>query len=126
MNKGLFIQALVKFIAGILLVGMMIFLPAGSFAYWQGWLIPDWCVWIAAVAFLGSYILYGEVLRENTYLFLSMQLILASPISFLIMLGYIPAIAKRIRNEEMVLEEGLDGYKEYRQRVKYKVFPGVW
>ena len=55
-----------------------------------------------------------------------MPLVLASPLSFLIMLLYIPLIAKRIKNEEMVLEEGLEGYKEYKQKVKYKVIPFVW
>ena len=59
-------------------------------------------------------------------LFLAMPLVLASPISFFIMLGYIPAIAKRIRNEEQVLEEGLEGYKEYKTKVKYKVIPWIW
>ena len=43
-----------------------------------------------------------------------------------IMLAYIPIIAKRIRNEEKVLEEGLPGYKEYKQKVKYKVIPFIW
>ena len=62
----------------------------------------------------------------STILFLAMPLVLASPISFLIMLGYIPVIAKRIRNEEAVLEEGLAGYKEYKTRVKYKIIPFVW
>ena len=42
------------------------------------------------------------------------------------MLLYIPLIAKRIKNEEIVLEEGLEGYKEYKQRVRYKVIPFVW
>ena len=46
--------------------------------------------------------------------------------SFLIMLVYIPIIAKRIRYEEKVLEEGLPGYKEYKQKVKYKVIPFIW
>jgi len=50
----------------------------------------------------------------TTVLFLAMPLVLASPISFFIMLGYIPVIAKRIRNEEKVLEEGLEGYSEYK------------
>ena len=53
-------------------------------------------------------------------------LVLASPWSFLIMLLYIPIIAKRIRNEEAVLEQGLEGYKEYKERVKYKVIPFIW
>ena len=223
MNKHLLTQALIKFLAGILLIGLLVFLPAGSVAYWQGWLLmgvlfvpmfiagivmlvkspdllskrlnakekessqktvvalsgllfiisfvtaglnwrlnwwilPDWAVWIAAALFILSYILYAEVLRENEYLsrtievqegqkvidtglygivrhpmymttvimFLSMPLVLGSPISFMIMLGYIPVIAKRIWNEEIVLSEGLDGYKEYMKRVKYKVVPFIW
>ena len=108
--------------------------------------------------FLICYLLYAEVLRENTYLsrtievqenqkvidtglygvvrhpmymattvlFLAMPLVLASPVSFLIMLLYMPLIAKRIKNEDMVLEEGLEGYKEYKQKVKNKVIPFIW
>ena len=124
-----------------------------------GWcVLPDWAVWASAGLFLVCYLLYAEVLRENTFLsrtievqenqkvidtglygivrhpmymattvlFLAMMLVLASPFSFLIMLLYIPLIAKRIKNEEMVLEEGLEGYKEYRQKVKYKVIPIIW
>ena len=122
------------------------------------WVLPDWVVWVAAILFLSSYLLYTEVMRENTYLsrtveiqenqkvidtglygivrhpmymattalFLTMPLVLASPISFLIMLGYIPVMAKRIRNEEAVLENGLVGYKDYKKHVKYKVIPLVW
>lgn len=223
MNSNLLVQALVKLSAGIILVGLMVFLPAGSFGYWQGWLLmgvlfvpmliagvvmmvknqgllrkrldakekeaeqkrvvalsgvlfmisfvtaglnwkygwwmlPEWVVWVAAAIFILSYILYAEVLRENEYLsrtievqkgqkvidtglygmvrhpmylatvimFLSMPLVLGSPISFVIMIGYFPVIAKRIRNEEMVLAAGLDGYKEYQIRVKYKVIPFIW
>ena len=36
------------------------------------------------------------------------------------------AIAKRIRNEEQVLEEGLPGYLEYKEKVKYRLFPYLW
>jgi len=219
----LFFQALTKFLLGVIVFGLLIFLPAGSLHYWQGWLLmgilfvpmfvaglilmvknpellrkrlnakeeekeqksvvalsgmmfvvafvvaglnwrfqlvmlSEWAVWLAAALFLFCYVLYAEVLRENTYLsrtievqedqkvidtglygivrhpmytatiilFLSMPLVLASPISFLIMLLYIPLIAKRIRNEEAVLEEGLKGYREYKQRVKYKVLPYIW
>ena len=53
-------------------------------------------------------------------------LVLASPWSLLIMLLYIPIIAKRIRNEEAVLEQGLEGYTEYKQKVRNKVIPLVW
>ncbi|MBP5676180.1 MAG: isoprenylcysteine carboxylmethyltransferase family protein [Bacteroidales bacterium] len=223
MEKGLLTQALAKFFLGVILLGVLIFLPAWSLRYWQGWLLmgilfvpmfiaglvmmvknqdllrkrlnakeeeeeqktvvklsgllfilafvvaglnwrfgwwvlPDWAVWVAAGVFLASYILYAEVLRENTYLsrtievqenqkvidtglygivrhpmymattvlFLAMPLVLASPISFIIMLGYIPVIAKRIKNEEKVLEEGLEGYVEYKKKVKYRILPFIW
>jgi protein-S-isoprenylcysteine O-methyltransferase Ste14 len=223
MDKGLLTQSLTKFFLGVILLGILLFLPAGSFRYWQGWLLmgilfvpmfaaglvlmarnpellrkrlnarekeaeqktvvalsgmlffaafvvaglnwrfdlwvlPDWAVWVAAGLFLASYLLYAEVLRENTYLsrtievqegqkvidtglygivrhpmymattvlFLSMPLVLASPLSFLIMLGYIPVIAKRIRNEEAVLEDGLEGYRDYEKRVKYRIIPHIW
>ena len=134
------------------------FVVAGLNWRFGWWVLPDWAVWVAAAIFLICYLLYAEVLRENTYLsrtievqenqkvidsglygivrhpmymattllFLSMPLVLASPVSFLIMLFYLPLIAKRIKNEESVLEEGLEGYKEYKQRVKYKVIPFVW
>ena len=74
--------------------------------------------------------LYG-IVRHPMYmstllLFLSMPLVLGSVISFVIMLAYIPIISMRIRNEEQVLEEGLEGYKEYKQRVRYKVIPLIW
>ena len=120
--------------------------------------MPDWAVWVAAGLFLASYLLYAEVLRENTYLsrtievqenqkvidtglygivrhpmymattvlFLAMPLVLASPFSFFIMLLYIPVIAKRIKNEENVLEEGLEGYSDYKKRVKYRILPYIW
>ena len=124
-----------------------------------GWTnMPNWVVWVATGLFMLSYLLYAEVLRENTYLsrtievqedqkvidtglygivrhpmymatlvlFLSMPLVLGSLYSFIIMLVYIPIIAKRIRNEEKVLEEGLPGYKDYKQKVKYKVIPFIW
>jgi protein-S-isoprenylcysteine O-methyltransferase Ste14 len=74
--------------------------------------------------------LYGIVRHpmymSTLFLFLAMPLVLGSLISFLIMLLYIPIIAKRIRNEEQVLEEGLQGYTEYKQKVKYKVIPFIW
>ena len=219
----LFLQATGKFLLGVIIVGLLLFLPAGSLHYWQGWLLmgilfvpmfcaglvmmvknpdllrkrlnakeeekdqktvvklsgllfiaafvvaglnwrfgwcvlPDWAVWGSAALFLICYLLYAEVLRENTYLsrtvevqenqkviytglygivrhpmymattvlFLAMPLVLASPISLLIMLLYLPLVGKRIKTEETVLEEGLDGYKEYMQRVKYKVIPLIW
>lgn len=212
-----------KFIAGLLLVGLLLFVPAGTVAFWQAWLLigilfvpmfiaglvmmkrspellqkrlnvreeqreqrvvillsgimflvafvvaglnhrfswfilPAWVSYAAAVIFLLAYALYAEVLRENVYLsrtievqenqkvidtglygivrhpmylctvilFLAMPLVLGSPISFVIMMAYLPIIAGRIRNEEQVLENGLEGYSDYKRRVRYKVIPYVW
>ena len=219
----MFFQAIFKFISGLILVGALLFLPAGTIRYPGAWLLiivlflpmfiaglvmmrknpellrkrlnvkeeqaeqktvillsaimflsafiaaglnfrygwivlPFWTSCAATAVFLLGYILYAEVLRENVWLsrtvevqkdqkvvdtglygvvrhpmymatlllFLSMPLILVSPISFIIMLMYIPIIAKRIRNEETVLEEGLEGYTEYKRKVKYKVIPFIW
>ena len=74
--------------------------------------------------------LYG-IVRHPMYsatllMFLSIPLILGSIISFAIMLAYIPIIAVRMNSEEKVLEEGLEGYKEYKQKVRYKVIPFIW
>ena len=149
-------QRSVVALSGLMFLAAFIF--AGlSFRF--GWLMLPFPVSIAAaVVFLAGYVMYAEVLRENTYLsrtievqedqkvidtglygvvrhpmylatvilFLSMPLILGSVISFLIMLFYIPIIAKRIRNEEQVLEEGLPGYPEYKEKVKYRLIPFLW
>ena len=223
MDLELFRQAMVKVLGGMLLVGLLLFLPAGSLHYRQAWLLmgvlfvpmlaagfvmlfksPEllrkrlsakeeqgeqrtvvalsgllfiaafvlaglnwrfgWLVlprvvsWAAALVFLLGYVLYAEVLRENIWLsrtvevqegqkiidtglyglvrhpmymstlllFLSMPLILGSLYSFLLMLLYVPIIAKRIRNEEQVLEQGLAGYTDYKRRVRYRIIPFVW
>jgi len=223
MDAKLFCQAITKFIIGLVMVGVLIFLPAGSFMYWQGWLLigilfvpmfiaglimmkkspellrkrlnvkeeeteqktvimlsgimflaafvvaglnfrfgwsvlPEWVSYAGAIIFLAAYALYAEVLRENAYLsrtvevqqdqkvidtglygvvrhpmymstlllFLAMPLVLGSIISFVITLAYIPIIAKRIGNEEKVLEDGLPGYAEYKNKVKRKVVPFIW
>ncbi|MBR4700848.1 MAG: isoprenylcysteine carboxylmethyltransferase family protein [Oscillospiraceae bacterium] len=39
MDAKLFSQAIVKFLSGLLLVGLLLFLPAGTFAFRQGWLL---------------------------------------------------------------------------------------
>ena len=74
--------------------------------------------------------MYG-VIRHPMYsstliMFISMGGVLGSPISLAILLLYIPIIAKRIRNEESVLIEGLAGYREYRKKVRYKIIPFIW
>ncbi len=223
MDKKLFIQAMTKFISGLFLVSILLFLPAGTLAFPQAWLLiavlflpmalagavmmrwspdllrkrlnmkekqeeqkgviffsslmflaafilaglnyrfqwfmlPLWISYVAAAIFLVGYLLFAEVLRENAYLsrtveiqedqkvidtglygivrhpmymstlilFLAMPLILGSPLSFIIMLLYIPIIGVRMNNEEKVLEEGLKGYTEYKNRVRYRVIPFIW
>ena len=223
MDIKLFFQALLKFFIGALLVGLLIFLPALTFSYVQGWILmgilfvpmfvagiimmfispdllrkrlnakekesdqktvlvlsglmfiaaftaagisyrfdflvlPMWASYVAAGVFLIAYLLYAEVLRENAYLsrtievqenqkvistglygvvrhpmymttlflFLSMPIVLGSIISFGIMLFYIPIIVIRIKNEEKVLTEGLDGYAEYKKKVRYRLIPFIW
>ena len=120
--------------------------------------MPRWSVFLGTAVFLAAYLLYAEVLRENAYLsrtmevqdgqkvvspglygivrhpmyaatlflFLSMPFILGSPVSFVIMLVYVPIICKRIRNEENVLLEGLSGYPEYCRKVRWRLLPHVW
>lgn len=223
MTAKLFIQAITKFISGIILVGVLLFLPAGTFSFFNGWLfvgvlfvpmffagivmmfknpgllksrlnakekqqdqslvvklsglmflagfivaglgvrfnwyiLPTPIVIGATVMFLVAYILYAEVLRENTYLsrtvevqenqrvidtglygiirhpmysvtlllFLSMPLVLGSIYSFLIFLVYPFIIVKRIKGEEEFLEKELDGYCEYKQKVRYRLIPFIW
>ena len=74
--------------------------------------------------------LYGFV-RHPMYastilLFLSIPLVLGSFVSFLIFLIYPVIIAKRIKNEEKVLEQGLKGYLEYKKKVKHRLIPFIW
>jgi len=219
----LFFQAIIKFILGVLIIGMLIFMPANTMNYWNGWLfmgllfipmfiagivmmikspnllkkrlnakeneseqkqvivlsgimflvgfiiaglnyrynwivLPNSVVIVSSIIFILAYILYAEVLRENAYLsrtievqenqkvvdtglygivrhpmyaitiflFLSMPLVLGSIISFVIFLAYPFIIVKRIKNEEEVLERELDGYKDYKKKVKYKMIPFIW
>lgn len=74
--------------------------------------------------------LYG-IVRHPMYaatvlLFLAMPLVLGSPFAFLIMLAYLPLLVVRVRNEERVLEEQLDGYQRYEQKVAWRLIPHIW
>lgn len=223
MDKKLFVQAIAKFLLGFVAVGLLIFVPAGSLEYWNGWLLmailfipmfiagivlmtinpdllrkrlhakekeseqktailcsgimflcgfvlagfnyrfgwitmPKWLMIAASVVFLFAYAMYAEVLRENAYLsrtievqenqrvidtglygvvrhpmysmtvflFLSMPLVLGSPLTFVVFLVYPFILAKRIQNEEQVLERELEGYADYKNQVKYKMLPFIW
>jgi protein-S-isoprenylcysteine O-methyltransferase Ste14 len=219
----LFVNALTKYLMGLLLVGALLFLPAGTLNYLNGLLfigllfvpmlllgivllfkspellkkrlsakeeentqkgvvavsgllfvagfvvagldyrfgwseMPIWAVAAASVVLLVSYALYAEVMRENVYLsrtvevqenqkvidkglygivrhpmyavtvwlFLSIPVVLGSFWALLCFLPYVIVIAVRIINEEKILEEGLDGYKDYKKRVKYRLLPFIW
>ena len=74
--------------------------------------------------------LYG-IVRHPMYsatiiMFLSMPLVLGSILSFIIFLGYPLIVAKRIRNEEILLEKELEGYIEYKKKVRYRIITFVW
>lgn len=147
--------------AVLVLSGLMFlvaFIVAGLNFRFQWIVIPNWLVYTGAAVFLAAYLMYAEVLRENTYLsrtievqenqkvidtglygvirhpmycatlflFMSMGIVLGSPISFAILLAYIPIIALRIKNEEKMLKCDLPGYEEYCKRVKYKIIPLIW
>lgn len=74
--------------------------------------------------------LYGIVRHPmyfaTIFLFLSIPLILGSIYAFIVFLMYPLLIIKRINNEEVVLREGLDGYIEYTEKVKYRLIPYIW
>ena len=97
----LWLEAIGKFLLGVVLVGALLFLPAGTLNFWQGFLLMG-------------------------ILFLSMPLVLGSVYSLLIFLFYPFLIAKRIRGEEAFLAEHLAGYREYQQKVRYRLIPFVW
>ena len=223
MNIKLFLNAIIKFLFGVIIIGFLLFIPANTFEYWNGWLfmgllfipmfiagivlmiknpkllskrlnakekeleqkqviffsglmfilgfivaglnyryswitLPNIVIIISSILFVIAYILYAEVLRENAYLsrtievqenqkvidtglygyvrhpmyavtillFLTIPLILGSIVSFIIFLVYPLIIAKRIKNEEKILEKDLKGYAEYKKKVKYKMIPFVW
>ncbi len=223
MNKSLFFQAIFKFLLGVIIISLLIFIPAGTIKYTNGWIfmgvlfipmfiagivmmiknpqllksrleakekqkeqniiiklsglmfivgfilagldfryswfiMPSFISYIATGLFLLSYIMWAEVLRENTYLsrtikvtenqkvidtglygivrhpmytatlilFLSMPLILGSLISFFVFLLYPVLIIGRILNEEKFLEKELDGYIDYKNKVKYRLIPFIW
>ena len=223
MDNKLFFQALSKFLIGLIIICILLFIPAGTLNYPNGWLfiallfipmffagiimlfkspnllrkrlnakesedeqktvilvsgimfllafilaglnfrfgwfkLPTVVIIIASVIFLLAYIMYAEVLRENEYLsrtvevsenqkvidtglygivrhpmysatlllFLAMPLMLGSLYSLAVFLAYPFIIAKRIRNEEELLEKELIGYREYKQKVKYRLIPFIW
>lgn len=149
-QKGVVAVSGIMFLAGFILAGL---------DHRFGWTsIPGWAVAAGAVLFLGGYLMYAEVMRENSYLsrtvevqsgqkvidtglygivrhpmytatilmFLAMPVILGSLVSLAVFLIYPVVIVRRIGNEEEVLEKGLEGYAEYKKKVKYRLLPFIW
>lgn len=74
--------------------------------------------------------LYG-IVRHPMYtatigMFLTMPILMGSWWAFLAMIPYIPIIVCRIKDEEILLTEELDGYSEYKQKVKWRLIPYIW
>ncbi len=149
-------QGIVVKLSGLMFIAGFVIAGLGVRFGW--YVLPKEITVCAAVAFCLSYVIYGEVLRENAYLsrtvkvqegqkvvstglygivrhpmysatvlmFLSIPLVLGSVYSFLIFLAYPFIIAKRIKHEEELLERELDGYREYKKKVKYRLIPFIW
>lgn len=219
----LLISALLKFVLGVILVGILVFLPAWTINYPNGWLfmgilfipmfivgivlfikspfllekrlnnkekqktqqgvvklsglmflggfivssldfrfgwskVPVWVVIVAVGLFLIGYVMYAFVLKQNAYLsrtikvetnqkvistglygvvrhpmylatllmFLPMPLILGSFYGLIAFTLYPVIIVIRLLNEEKVLCSELDGYKEYQDKVRYRLIPFIW
>ena len=72
-----------------------------------------------------------DIVRHPMYsavslLYLSIPLVLGSWWALLVMSPCVLLLATRIKNEEQILREGLPGYVEYTQRVRYRMIPFVW
>ena len=149
-QKGVLAYAGLMFIAGFVVAGL-------DFRF--GWsVMPKAVTIVASVLFLGAYLLYAEVMRENAYLsrtirveegqkvvdtglygivrhpmymatillFMAMPVVLGSWYALIIFAFYPVIIVIRLKDEEVLLEKELPGYREYQQKVKYRLIPFVW
>ena len=74
--------------------------------------------------------LYG-IVRHPMYtatilMFLAMPLVMGSWWAFLVMIPYVLAIVTRIKDEETLLTKELEGYQEYKEKVRWKLIPYIW
>ena len=74
--------------------------------------------------------LYG-IVRHPMYtatiaMFLAMPLVMGSWWAFLVMVPYVVAIVTRIKDEETLLTKELEGYLEYKEKVRWKLIPYIW
>ena len=59
-------------------------------------------------------------------MFLAMPLVMGSWWAFLVMVPYVIAIVTRIKDEEILLTKELEGYLEYKEKVRWKLIPYIW
>ena len=59
-------------------------------------------------------------------MFLAMPLVMGSWWAFLVMVPYVIAIVTRIKDEEILLTKELEGYQEYKEKVRWKLMPYIW
>lgn len=59
-------------------------------------------------------------------LMIATPLALGSYWAFVPSLALIPILAARAKNEEELLVNELQGYREYTQKTRYRIFPGIW
>ena len=71
-------------------------------------------------------LLLNALIKYTAGLFLFLPLVLGSIPAFLVFLACPLLLVKRIKNEEAVLEQGLEGYTDYIRRVKYRLIPFIW
>ena len=127
MTKKLFVEAILKFSLGVILVGLLVFVPAGTTVFWNGWLFMG-------VLFIPMFLAGIVMMLKNPELLKSRlnakekqkEQDMVIKLSGLIFLLYPFIIAKRIKHEELFLEKELNGYREYKEKVKYRLIPFVW
>ncbi len=219
----LLMQALVRYVLSLVFIGLLIFIPAGSFSFMNGWLflgtlfipmlfvmaylllydpellekrfktkekektqkiylvvsivfcfiifmipgfdhrfgwshLPLWLVILCTVVMLSSYYMFFLCMRQNTFasrvveiqdrqkridtglygrirhpmytsgsiLFMSAPLVMGSVYGFLVSFLIPVLLIIRLKNEEKVLVNGLEGYKVYMEKVKYRLIPFIW
>ena len=74
--------------------------------------------------------LYG-IVRHPMYcaailIFMFIPLVLGSFYALIPLIIFPIQMGKRMKNEEQILEKGLDGYIDYKKKVRYKVIPFLW
>jgi protein-S-isoprenylcysteine O-methyltransferase Ste14 len=222
-KKKILVKVLVRYILAFVFIGLLIFIPAGTLDFLNGWIfiaglivpmtftliyllvkdpellekriklkekedaqkryiklsillyivayiipgldyrynwsnVPIWLVIVALVVMIFGYVMFITVMLQNRYasrvieiqdnqklidtglysivrhpmylaatiLYLASTIVLGSYYTLIPMILLSFLLAFRIINEEKVLKQGLHGYKEYMEKVKYRLIPFIW